>query len=97
MVNSAFCPYCAIGNSYDRAWTCTHLICVVHAHSTAAGWEIVHFPFLAFATIRGSENDLEFSRLVHHKVCGSVLYSNTATSMNTRKPLRPGAPLIKGD
>ena len=56
-----------------------HLVCVVHAHSTAPGWEIVHLPFFALAAISRGEDHLEFARLVHDKVCCPVLWERAKT------------------
>lgn len=53
--------------------TNTHLIGVVHAHTTAASREVVDLPLLASAAISRREDDLEFAGLVNDKVCRSVL------------------------
>lgn len=50
-----------------------HLICVVHAHSTATSRKVIDLPFLASASISRGEDDLELSRLIHNEVCCSVL------------------------
>jgi len=49
------------------------LVGVVHSHSTASGWEVIHLPLLVLPAVRRAEHDLEFAGLVDDKVCGLVL------------------------